>query len=280
MFFKIILWLLSRKNQPLPTVFHYEKPSFTDNIEWTILGHSSVLLKLSNLTILFDPIFSKRAGIGPFGPRRLTPLPVTLEELPPIDIICLSHDHYDHLDIKTLHFFKNKNITLIVGPKYKNFFKGFHVIELQPFEEVKIKDTVFKFLPVKHRSGRNLIKMIFNDVTIPGSFLIQHPEKTFYFTGDTAYTPIFKDYAQFNIDIAFIPIGAYEPNFILKNYHINPQEALQIAKDLKSKKNYGIHFETFPLGDEPFHEPRELIEKLSKEEGIDFTAPIFGKVYQ
>jgi len=203
------------------------------------LGHSTFLVSYKGIKFLTDPFLSPHI----FGIRRQKPA-LRPDLVPEVDYILISHAHYDHLDMRTLRRLK-RNAVLIV-PEYtrpvlgKTFFRK--ILELKRYGSYMDNNIEIVALPVKHNKGRSILFP--NTDTI--SFIIKIKDRTFYFAGDTAYFDGFKEYGkEFNIDIAFLPIGGYEPTLLLKNVHMNPWEAVQAFEDLNAEFVVPIHYGTF-----------------------------------
>jgi L-ascorbate metabolism protein UlaG (beta-lactamase superfamily) len=248
-----------------------------DYIAW--IGHATYLIKLGNMTIITDPVFSKNAGPLIFGPKRFTEPALKLNEIPKTDIFLLTHNHYDHQDMSTIRNFPYKDAKVLVPLKLGKYFKKYKdVNEMDWYEEIKINDHLkITFLPAVHWSKRSLTD---TNKTLWGNFLIQYKNIKILFACDTGYGNIYKEIGEKYgpIDITMINIGAYDfrPMFDKSIYHTTPEEALNVAQDLKSKKVLGMHWGTFVLSLEPIMEPpirfKESAEKFGfkKEDTITF----------
>ena len=254
-----------------------EKFKNDDYIAW--IGHATYLIKLGNTTIITDPVFSKNAGPLIFGPKRFTDPALKLNEIPKTDIFLLTHNHYDHQDMSTIRRFPFKDAKVLVPLKLGKYFKNYKdVNEMDWYDEIKISDHLkITFLPAVHWSKRSLTD---TNKTLWGNFLIQYKDKKILFACDTGYGNIYKEIGEKYgpIDITMINIGAYDfrPMFNKSIYHTTPEEALNVAKDLKSKKVLGMHWGTFVLSLEPIMEPpirfKENADKFGfkKEDAITF----------
>ena len=256
-----------------------EKYKNKDYIGW--IGHATYLIKLGNTTIITDPVFSKNAGPLIFGPDRFTEPALKLNEIPKTDLFLLTHNHYDHQDMATIRRYPYKDSKVLLPLKLGKYFTRHRfkdVKEMDWYEEVKInEDLKITFLPAVHWSKRSLTD---NNKTLWGSFLIEYKDKKIFFACDTGYGNIYKELGKKYgpIDITMINIGAYDfkPMFDKSIYHTTPEEALNIAQDLKSKKVIGTHWGTFVLSLEPIMEPpirfKENAEKygFKKEDAINF----------
>jgi N-acyl-phosphatidylethanolamine-hydrolysing phospholipase D len=234
-----------------------------ETITLTWIGHASSLLQLQGLNILIDPIFSERASPFSFiGPKRLAPLPFELHELPPIDVVMISHSHYDHLDLPTLKELAQRNpnrILFLVPLGVKALLQSEGIENVQEFDwwqGASVKNLKFTFTPSQHWSSRTPFD---ENETLWGGWHIHAPKFDFLYAGDTGYSKDFQDiHARLGaVDIAMIPIGAYEPRWFMKKHHANPEEAVQIHKDLQAKTSIGVHWGTFRLSDEPMLKPVE-----------------------
>ncbi len=254
-----------------------EKFKDDDYIAW--IGHATYLIKLGNMTIITDPVFSKNAGPLIFGPKRFTEPALKLNEIPKTDIFLLTHNHYDHQDMSTIRNFPFKDSKVLVPLKLGKYFKKYKdVNEMDWYEEIKINDHLkITFLPAVHWSKRSLTD---TNKTLWGNFLIQYGDIKILFACDTGYGNIYKEIGEKYgpIDITMINIGAYDfrPMFDKSIYHTTPEEALNVAQDLKSKKVLGMHWGTFVLSLEPIMEPpirfKENAEKFGfkKKDAITF----------
>ena len=236
-----------------------EKNSNDDYVAW--IGHATFLIKLGDTTIITDPLFSKNTGPLIFGPKRYVKAAVPLSSIPKTDLFLLTHNHYDHLDYSTIKNFPHKQTKVITPLKLSNYFKSFDdVNELDWYESIQVnKDIKVTLLPAVHWSKRGLYD---RNKTLWGNFLIEYKDKKILFACDTGVGNIYKDLGNKYgpIDLTFINIGAYNfyPMRAEKDkslYHTNPEEALQVARDLKSKKVIGMHWGTVVLSLEPIMEP-------------------------
>ena len=261
-----------------------------DYVAW--IGHATFLIKLGNITIITDPVFSKNAGPLIFGPKRFTEPALKLNEIPKTDIFLLTHNHYDHQDMTTIRRFPFKNVKVLLPLKLGKYFSrnGYKdVNEMDWYEEIEInKNLKITFLPAVHWSKRSLTD---TNKTLWGNFLIEYNGKKLLFGCDTGIGNIYKDIGNKYgpIDLTFINIGAYNfyPIMPYKDksiYHTNPEEALEVAKNLKSKKVIGMHWGTFVLSLEPIMEPplrfKANAEKygFKKEDAIIYRIGEFGSL--
>jgi len=235
-----------------------EKYKDDDYIAW--IGHATYLIKLGDTTIITDPVFSKNAGPLIFGPKRYVEPALKLNEIPKIDLFLLTHNHYDHQDMRTIRSFPFKNSKVLVPLKLGKYFtrnRYRDVNEMDWYDEIKVNDDMkVTLLPAVHWSKRSLTD---TNKTLWGNFLIEYKDKKIFFACDTGYGNIYKELGEKYgpIDLTMINIGAYnfKPMFDRSIYHTNPEEALNVAQDLKSKKVLGTHWGTFVLSLEPIMEP-------------------------
>jgi L-ascorbate metabolism protein UlaG (beta-lactamase superfamily) len=259
----------------------------TDNIKLIFVNHSTFLIQLDTLNILTDPIWSDRCSpVQWMGPKRNRPPGVTFKSLPKIDLVLISHNHYDHLDKNTILQLQKEHAPQFVVPLgVSHFFKKLginNVIEIDWNEEIEFKSIKIKGTPAVHFSSRGAFD---KDKTLWCGYLIEGSKKI-YFAGDTAYDEhIFKKIGSENpnIDVSIIPIGAYKPNWFMSSIHTNPIEAVQIHLDLKSKNSVATHFGTFALADEAQGEAgRDLKRALIKNKITNdrFIIPDEGVFYE
>ena len=234
-----------------------EKYKNDNYVAW--IGHATFLIKLGNTTIITDPVFSKNMGPLIFGPKRYADPAINLKEIPEINLFLLTHNHYDHLDYRTIKKFPYKKANVITPLKLGKYFtrnKFNKVKEMDWYDQTQVNDLKITLMPAVHWSKRTLADY---NKTLWGSFLIEYKDKKIFFACDTGYGNVYKDLGKKYgpIDLTFINIGAYDfrPMFEKSVYHTNPEEALNIAQDLKSKKVIGMHWGTVVLSLEPIMEP-------------------------
>jgi len=263
----------------------WQKLNLSEDDNYAVwIGHSTFLIKKNGVTILTDPIFSKRAS--PFkniGPKRLIPPAIPLDAIPHIDIVTVSHNHYDHLDIHSLKKISKKypgaiflvpagDEKLLKRKKIKN------VYDFDWWESIEHMGFVITFTPVQHWSKRSLFD---RNKSLWGGWFFNHEDYSLYHAGDTGYS---KDFIDTKIKLgspkyAFIPIGAYDPEWFMAESHVNPEDAVQIMLDLEAEKAFGMHWATFTLTDEDTIEPKIRLEKeIMKFKGLDFSSVVPGSI--
>jgi N-acyl-phosphatidylethanolamine-hydrolysing phospholipase D len=244
----------------------------------TWIGHATALVQANGLSVLIDPIFSERASpVQLFGPKRPQPPGVAMADLPHIDAVLISHNHYDHLDRASVAQLDEKakaagKTTLFIVPLgLKTWFNGIgidSVVELDWWEQLTIQGVEFHLTPVQHWSARSI-----NDrsATLWGGWAVLGADFHWYYAGDTGYSRDFADTAKHfaprqtealggGFDLALIPVGAYEPRWFMSQQHVNPMESVRIHQDVGAKRSIGVHWGTFSLTDEPLDQPpRDLV---------------------
>ncbi len=240
-----------------------------DALTW--LGHASFLINLGGTAILTDPFLSEYAtGYPPFGPKRATPPALSVGELPQIDILVVSHNHYDHLDAETIEALPGKDkIHVIVPLGMGTFFaeRGYsQVRELDWYASTEVEDVVVTAVPAIHNSGRGLFDR--NEVLWAG-YVFKNKSKQIFFSSDTAYGPVYSEIGRKTgpVDYALVPIGVYKPRRRMKSQHVNPAEALRIGQDLNANIIVGMHWGTIRLSDEAFEEPPLRFRQVAEENG-------------
>ncbi len=241
------------KDYPAPILPEGKKATFT------FINHATFLIQTPQVTFITDPVFSER--VSPFkfiGPKRVRAPGVALDKLPVIDVVMVSHNHYDHMDLDSLRALDAKFHPLFIVPLGNREFlveRGLqNVIELDWWEEHKVKDAIITFTPTQHWSSRTLWDKY---ETLWGSYMVTLPGFKFYFGGDTGYAEHFRD-IKMRLgapDVALLPMGAYEPRWFMKKHHLNPAEAIQAHADLEAGHSFGMHFGTFQLTDEGIDAP-------------------------
>ena len=249
------------------------------------IGHATFLIKLGKTIIITDPFFSKNSGPLIFGPKRYVEPAIKLKEIPETNLFLLTHNHYDHLDYSTIRNFPHKKSKVVIPLNLSKYFtkNGFKdVNELDWYDEIKVNDNLkITLLPAVHWSKRSLTD---TNKTLWGSFLIEYEDKKILFACDTGYGNIYKQLSDKYgpIDLIFINIGAYnfKPMFNKSIYHTNPEEALNIAQDLKSKKIIGMHWGTVVLSLEPIMEPPARFKDNAEKYGFKKEDAIIFKIGQ
>ncbi len=262
-----------------------DKNKNNDYVAW--IGHATFLIKLGDTTIITDPVFEKNMGPLIFGPKRFVDPAIDLKELPEVNLFLLTHNHYDHLSTRTIQRFPYKKSKVLAPLKLGKYFtkNGFSdVSEMDWYDQIKVNDLKITLVPAVHWSKRSLWD---TNKTLWGSFLIEYKNKKIFFASDTGYGNIYKELGEKYgpIDLTFINIGAYNfypmaPQKDKSIYHTNPEEALNIGKDLKSKKVLGMHWGTVVLSLEPLFEPPKRFKNSSNQYGYHPDDAIIFKIGQ
>lgn len=265
-----------------PNMESFVEPSDDVKVIW--FGHSTVLLNIDGKIVLVDPVFSGSGSASPFSfmMKRFQAPVMELSELPPVDYIVISHDHYDHLDMESIKFFKEKK-TLFLAP----LGVGSHLIgwgidskritELDWWQTHQQDGIEFTATPAQHFSGR----VGFHDnSTLWASWVLKTEKHNIYFSGDSGYDVHFKEigdkYGPF--DLAFIENGQY--NVKWKEVHMLPEETLKAFYDLKAKRLFPIHWGMFELAFHSWYEPIQKISEMTWDKGVKLVSPKLGELVQ
>jgi L-ascorbate metabolism protein UlaG (beta-lactamase superfamily) len=263
--------LLTRRT-PAPAVVPQEPatalPSLHDgqtSVTW--VGHATFVLRIGGLTVLTDPVWSNRIpGVRP----RLAPPGIPLDAVGHVDAVVISHNHYDHLDAPTIRRLDRDTPMLVPGMlgaffRQRNFR---NVIEMDWWESVTIGGVDFGFTPSHHWSRRSLADTC---ETLWGGWVLRTDSRCIYFAGDTGYGHWFTEIASHfpGIDVALLPIGAYEPNWFMRPVHMKPAEAVRACGDLGARRMVPMHWGTFVLSSEPTLEPPALTLDAWRDAGHD-----------
>ena len=274
----LIRW---QRNQKKPTLAYIDLSDDWQNINLDIennyliwIGHSTFLIKIDGLTILTDPVFSERASpFKRFGPKRLIPPSLSIKDLPPIDVITVSHNHYDHLDIRSLKKISKKNPeAFFLIPKGDiDIFKKRNidnVFEFEWWQNIDLKDHIFTFTPVQHWSARGLFD---RNESLWGGWFIKSTDYSLYHAGDTGYSNDFVETQKRlgSPKYAFLPIGAYDPEWFMSASHVNPEDSIRIMKDLGAEFSFGMHWGTFTLTAEDTLEPAQRLNEALNNDKLD-----------
>lgn len=280
-FFDMIKWVTNREpgswvEKTAEDVTFGEKPAklVSDSTQIiTYINHSTFLIQTDGLNIITDPVYSER--VSPFsfaGPKRMRPPGIHFEDLPKLDVVIISHNHYDHLDINTLKQIKNTYNPLFITPLgvdlylHKNGISN--TASLNWWQKHKVDNNIsISAVEAQHFSSRGLFD---RDKTLWAGYVIESNNGNIYFAGDTGYNDFFKkigeEYAP--IKTALIPIGAYIPRWFMGPVHVDPKQALQIHKEVGAELSIGMHFGTFPLADDGEMDPINDFQKEKKDENF------------
>ena len=288
-----LAWQLRTKKKNWPA--HFTSPLYAapaDPVRHGIrvlwVGHATTLIQTPGLNIITDPILFESIGPGAFGPKLVTNPGVRIESLPPIDLILISHNHYDHLDLRSLHALIDRQREapprVLVGRGVGQLLKkeGISSEEMDWDDSVTVKDAQVHFLEAVHTSRRGIWD---TNKTLWGSFLIITPDGTIYFGGDTGYgTHFSRIYEQYGAPtVSLLPIGAYEPRWFMFRMHMNPDEAVRAHLDLHSQHSIAIHFGLIDNAGESYEAPVDDLIAARRAHGVDstkFVAPHYGQVFR
>lgn len=248
----------------------YDAGALQENPSVTWIGHSTMLVRMDGVTFLTDPIFSERASPVSFaGPSRLVPPGVPLDALPPIDFVTLSHDHYDHTDLPSIEALAKRGTRFVAGLEMGDLVRsvGGEVVELDWWQSATMGGVEVHCVPAQHFSGRSVVG---SGRRLWAGFVVAGPTRRFYHAGDTGYFDGFRELARRlgPIDLAALPIGAYDPPEIMRFVHLNAEEAVQAAVDLGARRAIAMHWGTFDLTDEPLDEPPQRFRAAAEARGM------------
>ena len=276
---KVFRWLITPRRSRWPRWVDDVPPSAppptprAGELAVTFVNHSTFLLQFEGINVLTDPIWSARCSpVRWAGPRRVRRPGLDIMDLPPIHVVLVSHNHYDHMDLPTL-----RRLDRRFRPQFVTG-KGNHrtltraglprVEELEWWQTLSpVQGLDVTMTPAQHFSRRGLFDV---NHSVWGGFWLRAGGFQVYFAGDSGYGPHFRAIHDRlgRPDVALIPIGAYEPRWFMKWNHINPAEAVQVHRDLDAGISFAMHFGTFQLTDEPIEEPKEQLRATMKEQGI------------
>ncbi len=249
-------------------------------IQYNWLGHSSIILEFEGKRFLLDPVFSERASFSQrMGPKRFHPPPLPLEDLPHIDAVLISHNHYDHLDKIVIEHMKEKDALFYVPLGNANLLmkwgvKEDHIVEFDWWDETKVGDIRVIATPARHFSSRGIFD---RDETFWVSWSIVGEEHRVFFSGDTGMTPQFSEIGERlgPFGITFMKIGAYDVQW--PDMHIDPEEAVQAHLMLKGDQLFPIHWATFDLGLHHWQEPIERLINAAEKQNVSLLLSEIGE---
>ena len=245
-----------------------------ERLRLTWIGHASMLLQTPAFSLLTDPVFGQRASPLSFtGPARQVPPALRLPDLPSIDLVLLSHDHYDHLDFDSIRTLAQQHDPLFLVPlgvgRLVRQAGATHMLELDWWQFVDRDGWRFHCTPAKHFSGRGLTN---RDATLWAGWFLEALDtgQTVYFAGDSGYAEHFTAIHERlgAPEVALLPIGAYRPRWFMESVHVDPAQAVQAFLDLQAAHFIPIHWGTFDLAEEPLQEPPRLLQEAAAEQNI------------
>nr|WP_246002122.1 MBL fold metallo-hydrolase [Allorhizocola rhizosphaerae] len=269
-----------RPSSPIPVVTPTEWDTSPGRLSAIWLGHASTLIEIEGRRVLLDPVWSLRCSPTQLaGPKRLHPMPLALGELPQLDAIVISHDHYDHLDMATVVALARLQsapflVPLGVGAHLRHWgVAGERIVELDWDEEHAVGGLRFVATEARHFSGRGFTR----NETLWGSWVIAGARRRVFYTGDTGYFPGFAEIgAQHGpFDLTLVQIGAYSPYW--PDIHMTPDEAIATHVDVRGGLLLPVHWATFNLALHAWSEPVDRIWAAAQEQGIDLVVPRPGE---
>jgi len=282
-------WRRTRQKSPWPERIKdpiLPSPTRTapDRIAVTFIGHSTFLVQIGGICVLTDPIWSLRCSPVRFaGPRRVRPPGQNLDALPYVDLLLVTHNHYDHMDLPTLRQVRKR----WAPPVATGLRNARHLakagirsaVELDWWQSTDLAGARITYVPAQHFSSRSLRD---RNQCLWGGFVIEAGGAVVYFAGDSGYCPHFAEIGHRfpRIDLALLPIGAYEPRWFMRQQHVNPEEAVHAHLDLRPRRSLGMHFGTFQLTDEAIDAPVRALREARSRAGLseaDFDVLAFGE---
>lgn len=252
-----------------------------DAIRSTFVNHATVLIQTGGVNILTDPIWSDRASpLAWAGPRRFREPGIAFPDLPPIDAVLVSHNHYDHMDLPTLAQLANEHAPVFIVPlgnaAYLRSGGIDNIVELDWWQHLTVGDVTIHAVPAKHWSRRGVYD---TNRALWAGYYLAHPEASVFFAGDTGMSEHFAEIRQRlgAPDLALLPIGAYLPRWFMEPQHIDPAEAVGALEMLGARHGMAIHFGTFALGDDGQDQAAEELEQALASAIASFWIPLHGE---
>lgn len=278
-FFHLLKWLTSGQSKPWARfvddnlVPDLSGVSRSGSAKITFVNHATAFIQTADLSVVTDPVFSRR--VSPFrwmGPQRRRHPGIALDRLPRVDAVVVSHNHYDHMDLQSLAAIQLKHAPQFIVPlgnrRHLSRIRGAKIIELDWWQQASIGNSVITLVPMQHWSLRGLSR---RRAALWGGFVFQSSGLKILFSGDSGYNLHFKAIREnFGpLDVSLIPIGAYEPRWFMKKFHMNPPDAVKAHLDLKSALSVAMHFGTFKLSDEGMDDPVDELKRALLDEMIE-----------
>lgn len=284
----IVQWKLNTQRKPWPTWIENKiqsnpVPSTNENeIVLTFINHVTFLIQTAGLNILTDPVFSKRVSPSQrIGPKRMRAPGLAFEQLPKIDLVLVSHNHYDHMDLPTItrlaRAFQPQFVVPLGNGHFLKKAGAVNIVETDWWQTFEFHKLQIITVPAQHWSRRGLRDM---NKALWAGFVVKTHRNKVYFSGDTGYGPHFKEIRNRlgAMNLALLPIGAYKPRWFMRNQHMNPEDAVLAHIDLEASLSVGMHFGTFQLADEEYDEPvKDLEHALNKHDVSNFAVLEMGE---
>jgi L-ascorbate metabolism protein UlaG (beta-lactamase superfamily) len=245
------------------------------------IGHASTYVEIDGLRLLIDPVFAERVSPLPIGPKRFHAPPIALADLPPIDAMLVSHDHYDHLDMDTVRHLAARGTRFVVPLGIGAHLERWGVApaqidELEWGQQRTLRGVQIVCTPTRHYSGRAL-----NDrsATLWSSWSVIGPQHRFYYSGDTGYGPHFREIGERlgPFDLAFVKIGAYGPGAAWHDIHMPAEQAVQASRDVRARRMFPVHWSTFNLAYHAWDEPIRRTVAEARRSGVELVTPRLGE---
>jgi L-ascorbate metabolism protein UlaG (beta-lactamase superfamily) len=284
----LIKWHWTRQRKPWPKWIENqaqpEPAAFTaeNDLLITFINHVTFLIQTAGMNILTDPVFSHR--VSPFrhvGPCRVRAPGLSFDQLPSIDLVLVSHNHYDHMDLPSIKLLAKKFQPLFITPLGNGHFLkragAERIVEMDWWQSHDIHSSKIITVPAQHWSARGLHD---RNRALWAGFVIETSRNKIYFAGDTGYANHFKQISECLgvMDVALLPIGAYEPRWFMRDQHMNPDDAVLAHMDLNARLSIGMHYGVFRLTDEGFDEPlADLQQALKKYRAERFVTLLVGE---
>ena len=246
------------------------------------IGHASTYVEIDGLRLLMDPVFAERVSPLPVGPGRFHAPPIALADLPRIDAVLISHDHYDHLDMDTVRHLAQRGarffVPLGIGAHLELWgVPRAQVEELEWWQERTLGGVRIVCTPTRHYSGRGMGN---RSSTLWSSWSVVGPKHRFFYSGDTGYGKLFQDIgARLGpFDMAFVKIGAYGPGQAWTDIHMTPEQAVQVHRDVRARRMFPVHWSTFNLAYHDWDEPIRRAAAEAQRVGVELVTPRLGEV--
>ena len=246
------------------------------------IGHASTYVEIDGLRILMDPVFAERVSPLPVGPGRFHPPPIALADLPRIDAVLISHDHYDHLDMDTMRHLAQRGskfyVPLGIGAHLERWgVPAAQIEEMEWWQERSVGSVRIVCTPTRHYSGRGLNN---RSSTLWSSWSVIGPQHRYFYSGDTGYGKLFQDIgARLGpFDMAFVKIGAYGPGQAWTDIHMTPEQAVQVHRDVRAKRMFPVHWSTFNLAYHDWDEPIKRTAAEANRLGVELVTPRLGEM--
>lgn len=245
-----------------------------DSVRITFINHATFLIQYAGMNLLTDPVWSKRVSpLRGLGPRRFHAPGVPLDQLPPIDAVLISHNHYDHCDFRTLRALlrRNPRMRLIAPLGHDELGRELGFLRQESLDwwsSCRLKGRAITLVPARHWGARTLWDKC---RTLWGGFVIETPQGPLYFAGDTAYSDGFQRIRMRMgpMSLALLPVGAYQPHWCMEDVHLEPHEAVRAHHELGCQASIACHFGCFSLANDGQHEPQSVVESLRHHGHID-----------